>query len=480
MSELVEAKSKAKKDFDTMTPREIVQQLDKYIIGQDDAKKAVAIAMRNRIRRQMLDENMKKEVAPRNILMIGPTGVGKTEIARRLAQLSGSPFVKVEATRFTEVGYVGKNVESMIRDLVSVAINMEKTKKMEEVRSKAEALVEEEIINAFLPRKKVTTQQDMLASFIRSMGGARQEEPAAPPHYEEHHVNVNREDVRKLLREGKLEDKEIEILIENSSVPKIGLFGPMGMDEIDFDLQNIFGGMFPKKKKKRRVKVREARNLLFPIEANKLIDEDKVQQEALKLAGQRGIIFLDEMDKIVGGSSKSGPDVSREGVQRDLLPVVEGTTIMTKYGSVKTDYILFVAAGAFQTSKPSDLIPELQGRFPIRVELRALTRDDFKRILTEPKNAITKQYKALLATEDVDLEFSPDGIEKIAEIATIANSKSENIGARRLYTVVERLLEDVLFDTSSLKGTTIVVNSNFVEEKLGDIIESEDLTSYIL
>ncbi len=477
MSELVKEELESKKDFDSMTPREIVQQLDKYIIGQDDAKKAVAIAMRNRIRRQMLDEDMRKEVAPRNILMIGPTGVGKTEIARRLAQLSGSPFVKVEATRFTEVGYVGKNVEAMIRDLVSVAVNMVKVKKMEEVRAKAETMVEEDIIDAFSPRKNVTTQQDMLASFIRSMSGVRQEQPTTPPRQEHH---VNREEIRKLLREGKLEDEEIEILVEDSSVPKIGLFGPMGMDEIDFDLQSIFGGMFPKKKKKRRVKVKEARNLLFPIEANKLIDEDKVQQEGLKLAEQRGIVFLDEMDKIVGGSGKSGPDVSREGVQRDLLPIVEGTTIMTKYGSVKTDYILFIAAGAFQMSKPSDLIPELQGRFPIRVELNALTKEDFERILTEPKNAITKQYKALLATENVDLEFSPDGIEKIAEIATIANSKSENIGARRLYTVVERLLEDVLFDTSSLRGTTFVVDANFVEEKLGNIIESEDLTSYIL
>ncbi len=465
-----------KKTFEEMTPKEIVRELDKYIIGQYEAKRAVAVAMRNRIRRQKLPEEIRKEVIPKNILMIGPTGVGKTEIARRLAQLSGSPFVKVEATRFTEVGYVGKNVDSMIRELVEVSVNTVKEEHMKKVEEKARKNVEERILDALLPSSRRRRNPQTFFDFIKAQSGGHEPQPL-----DSGEISRRRAELREKLRAGELDKEEIEIEVEESNVPMFGMIGGPDLEEIGIEIQNMFGSLLPKTRKKRRMTVAEAKRFLLPIESEKLIDMDKVIQEALDRAQNKGIVFIDEMDKVVAsGRRGEGVDVSREGVQRDLLPIVEGTTIMTKYGPVRTDYILFIAAGAFHLAKPSDLIPELQGRFPLRVELSPLTQRDFVRILTEPENAITKQYKALLETDGVDLEFTEDGIEEMARIAYELNEKLENIGARRLYTVVEKVLEDVAFEAPDIENPKVVIDAEFVRKKLGDIYRDEDISSYIL
>jgi ATP-dependent HslUV protease ATP-binding subunit HslU len=466
-------------DFDSMAPKEIVESLDEYIIGQQRAKKVVAIAMRNRIRRQKLPEDVKKEIIPKNILMIGPTGVGKTEIARRLAEIAGAPFVKVEATKFTEVGYVGKDVESMIRDLVRASIRMVKNEMMEAIRDEAERMVKERIADYFVPRKKSKPQQNPMQMLTNILSGSQQTgvEPQRP---QQDNVEEKRKKILNMIDEGKLDDQTITIEIEETAGPKLELFGAAGMEEMGMNFSDMFSGMFPKKKKLKRLTVREAKKLLYPIEADKLIDQEEVNDKAIKRAEERGIIFIDEMDKIASsGKYGNGPDVSREGVQRDLLPIIEGASVYTKYGNVKTDYILFIAAGAFHISKPSDLIPELQGRFPIRVELDSLTSEDFERILTEPKNAITKQYSYMLETEGVDLSFDSESIKTLAEIAYEVNSKNENIGARRLYTVMEKLLEDILFNAPDV-DRNIVITKSYVEDKLKSVVEDKDLSAYIL
>ncbi len=460
-------------NFDELTPKQIVKELDRYIIGQHQAKKAVAIAIRNRIRRQKLPENWQKEVLPKNILMIGPTGVGKTEIARRLAQLSGSPFLKVEATRFTEVGYVGKNVDSMIRDLVEISVNMVKKERMEQVKEKAESMVEERILDALVPE----TKKPQGISIMGIFGNPQQQQPSPE---ERRTLRQKREEMRQKLRSGELENEFIEIEIEKELSPFMGVLGQGELEDLGIDLSSMLGNIMPKTKQKKRMTVSEARKVLFPIEAEKLIDMDKATQEAIDRAQNRGIIFIDELDKIAVKSAGAGPDVSRQGVQRDLLPIVEGTTIMTKYGPVKTDYILFIGSGAFHMSKPSDLIPELQGRFPIRVELTSLTREDFVRILTEPENAITKQYQALLSTEGVELVFTQQGVEEIAKIAYDLNQRLENIGARRLYTVVEKILEDIAYEAPDLPDKKVIIDAAYVKEKLAAIIADEDVSSYIL
>ncbi|MDI6863278.1 MAG: ATP-dependent protease ATPase subunit HslU, partial [Pseudothermotoga sp.] len=457
-------------NFDELTPKQIVAELDKYIVGQHQAKRAVAIAIRNRIRRQKLPEKWQKEVLPKNILMIGPTGVGKTEIARRLAQLSGSPFLKVEATRFTEIGYVGKNVESMIRDLVEISVNMVKKEMMEQVREKAEAMVEERILDALVPESRKPQPLGLMGLF------GMQQQPQQSVE-ERRLIRQKREEMRQKLRSGELENEMIEIEIEKEATPFMGIVGSGELEDLGIDLSNMLGSLLPKTKQKKRLTVAEARKVLLPIEAEKLLDLDKVVQEALDRAQNRGIIFIDELDKIAVKSSGSGPDVSRQGVQRDLLPIVEGTTIMTKYGPVRTDYILFIGSGAFHMSRPSDLMPELQGRFPIRVELSPLSQKDFVRILTEPENAITKQYQALLAVEGIELIFTQDGVEEIARIAYDLNQRLENIGARRLYTVVEKVLEDIAFEAPDVSEKSIVVDAKYVKEKIGAIAADEDLSS---
>ncbi|MFN6991240.1 MAG: ATP-dependent protease ATPase subunit HslU [Fervidobacterium sp.] len=455
-------------NFDELTPRQIVEELDKYIIGQNAAKKAVAIAIRNRIRRQRLPEEWRKEVVPKNILLIGPTGVGKTEIARRLAQISGSPFLKVEATKFTEVGYVGKNVDSMIRDLVELAVSMVKQEKMKEVEQKVKELVEERILEAIVPSKKTNVPLANIFGF-------------QPPqeHSEEHDIKRKRAELREKLRNGELEDLDIEIDVEVSNTG-VGFIGIPDMEDMGIDFSQVLGNILPKQRKRRRMKVSEARRVLTPIESEKVIDMEEVIQKALVLAQDRGIIFIDELDKVAASGQGHGPDVSRQGVQRDLLPIIEGTTITTKYGPVRTDHILFIGAGAFHMSKPSDLIPELQGRFPIRVELEPLKEEDFVRILTEPENALLKQYKALLYTEGVELEFKNDAIQELAKISYKLNEKMENIGARRLYTVVEKLLEDIMFSAPEINEKKIVIDREYVIKKLGDILEDENLSAYIL
>ncbi len=458
------------KNFDELTPVEIVKELDKYIIGQNEAKKAVAIAIRNRIRRQKLSEEWRKEITPRNVLLIGPTGVGKTEIARRLAHLSGSPFVKVEATKFTEVGYVGKNVDSMVRDLVEAAVSMVKKEKMEKIQDKVKETVNERILEALVPSKKPQS-----IPFANIFGIQM---PQTPPEQEQD-IKRKRAELREKLLNGELEDVEIDIDVEVTRA-NVGFVGVPEMEDIGIDFSQMLGNVFPKQVKKRRMKISDARKVLEPIEAEKLLDMDEVIQEALKLAQERGIIFIDELDKIAGGSSAHGPDVSRQGVQRDLLPIVEGTTVNTKYGAVKTDFILFIGAGAFHMSKPSDLIPELQGRFPIRVELEPLKESDFVRILKEPENALTKQYSALLYTDGVELIFTDDGIIEIAKIAYELNEKLENIGARRLYTVLEKTLEEVMFEAPKKGLEKVVVDRVFVQSKLGKLVKDEDLSSYIL
>jgi len=444
---------------DDLTPKEIVKELDKYIVGQKEAKKAVAIALRNRWRRQRLPEDLRDEVIPKNILMIGPTGVGKTEIARRLASLVKAPFVKVEATKFTEVGYVGRDVESIIRELAEASFKMVKAEKMEEVREKAKRLAEERILDYLLPSSNRRVYMD-------------EEERAKS--------TAAREKMRELLRQGKLDKRFVEIDITEKNISVVGGVIAPGLEDIENQLRDLFSNLAPSKKKKRKMTVKEALRILEQEEAEKLIDMDEVASEAVYRAENFGIVFIDEIDKVAGKSSGTSPDVSREGVQRDLLPIVEGTTVSTKYGPIKTDHILFIAAGAFHLSKPSDLIPELQGRFPIRVELKALTKDDFVRILTEPKNALIKQYKALMSTEGVNLEFTEDAIQTIAEIAEEVNERTENIGARRLHTILEKIMEDFSFEAPDLKGQTIIIDEKLVRAKLKDITQNEDLTRYIL
>ena len=443
-----------------MTPREIVSELDRYIVGQKDAKRAVAIALRNRWRRQLVPEDLRDEIAPKNIIMIGPTGVGKTEISRRLAKLAQAPFIKVEASKFTEVGYVGRDVESIIRDLTDLAVNMVKEEEKQKVEIRAREIAEERILDLLLPAGPTASVDG------ESIDAAR--------------IQGTRDKLKKMLREGKMDERFVDIEMTQAAMPMIEVLTPQGMEGMEFNLKEMFSNLLPKKTKKKTVKIPEAMEILTQEEAGKLIDMDKVTGEALRRVEQSGIVFLDEIDKIAGRESSHGPDVSREGVQRDLLPIVEGSTVNTKYGMVKTDHILFVASGAFHSTKPSDLIPEFQGRFPIRVELSSLGKEDFVRILTEPKNALIKQYAALLETEGVHLTFGHDAIEEIAQIASEVNEKTENIGARRLHTVLERLLDEISFTAPEMPGKDISIDAQYVRERLSPILKNEDLSRYIL
>jgi len=452
--------------MNNLTPRKIVEELDKYIIGQDKAKKAVAIALRNRWRRQMLSDEMKDEILPKNILMIGPTGVGKTEIARRLAKLAEAPFIKVEASKFTEVGYVGRDVESMIRDLVGLSMNMVKTEHMEKFNEKAKAMAEDRVLSLLLPPPR--SQRKM------SLSSPDEAAEESKDNYSE-----TREKLRARLRDGKLDDRYIDLEVREKVVP-FGVVSNIGMDDLEMNLKEMLGNFLPDKPKRKKVKVPEALRIIQQEEANKLIDMDRVTKEAIERAEQNGIIFIDEIDKIATRGSAHGPDVSREGVQRDLLPIVEGSTISTKHGTVKTDHILFIAAGAFSMAKPSDLVPELQGRFPIRAELDALGKEEFLRILQEPKNALLKQYTALIETEGVKIQFSDDAISELASTAAMVNEKTENIGARRLHTILEKLLEDISFDAPEGNCPDQTIDAAYVNEKLSDIVTSEDLSRYIL
>jgi ATP-dependent HslUV protease ATP-binding subunit HslU len=440
-----------------LTPKEIMEELDRFIIGQHKAKRAVSVALRNRWRRQMIPADLRDEVSPKNIIMIGPTGVGKTEIARRLAKLANAPFLKIEATKFTEVGYVGRDVESMIRDLTELSVNMLRKEEHERVKAKATLAAEERILDILMPKRR------SIAS------GEAEESP-----------DQSREKIRARFKSGTMNDRLVELDVPDRALPLIEIFSSQGMEEMDMQLRDMFGNMMPQKTKKRKMKVGEAYEYLIQEESRKLIDMDRVTSDAVDRVEQSGIIFLDQLDKIASRDHGHGPDVSREGVQRDILPIVEGTTVTTKYGMVKTDHILFIAAGAFHMSKPADLIPELQGRFPIRVELDALTKDDFYRIITEPENALIKQYKALLKTEDVELEFHEEAVREITDVAQRVNEMTENIGARRLYTVMEKLLDDISFSAPDLKGQKIDISREYVREKLGEFLDKEDLSRYIL
>ena len=498
--------------LETLTPKQIVEELNKYIIGQSEAKRSVAIALRNRMRRQMLEDDMQDEVAPKNIIMIGSTGVGKTEIARRLARLVDAPFIKVEASKYTEVGYVGRDVESMIRDLSDLSINMVKSEQAEIVREKAIELVEERILDFLIPppptrsdkREEIEEQstdqsaeEDQSESEIQfeiqiSDFLIEEDQPEnTTPDSDQQATKVNpeherysrtREKFRLMLKDGKFEDKPIEIDVKNRTMPFIEIFSPSGIEEMDINFKDVFGSMMPKQTKKRLVTVAEAREILIQEEAEKLIDMDKVVSEAISRVENSGIVFLDEIDKIAGreSSSASGPDVSREGVQRDILPIVEGCNVMTKHGMVKTDHILFIAAGAFHTAKPSDMIPELQGRFPIRVELQSLDQSDLKRILTEPKNALTKEYIAMMQTEGIKIKMTDDAIESISELAFQVNESIEDIGARRLHTIMEKLFENISFEAPDLESKEITISPEYVAQELSDIVKDQDLSKYIL
>ena len=457
------------------TPRQIVEELDRYIVGQKEAKRAVAIALRNRWRSRQLDVAMQDDVIPKNILMIGSTGVGKTEIARRLARLVKAPFIKVEATKFTEVGYVGRDVESIVRDLAETAVRMVRQERMEKVQERAAELAEERILDVFVPQPKKS--QNPLGKLF---GGSDDEEKESSEENKEPKYAAGREWVRKRLLKGELEKEVIEIEIEDSGKPMVGMFAGSSLESMGDNLQDMMANLMPKKQKKRKVSVAAARKLFQQEEAAKLVDMEAVKDAAIRAAEKSGIVFLDEIDKVAVKGQGSGPDVSREGVQRDILPIVEGSTVMTKYGPIKTDHILFIAAGAFHTAKPSDLIPELQGRFPIRVELKSLQKEDFQRILTEPQNALLKQYKALLATEGISLDFADDAIERLAQLACDVNAQTENIGARRLHTILEKLLEDLSFDAPEMEEKEVRVDAAYVDKKLKDIAVNRDLSQFIL
>ncbi|MBP1156016.1 MULTISPECIES: ATP-dependent protease ATPase subunit HslU [unclassified Paenibacillus] len=460
-----------------LTPKEIVAELDKYIVGQKQAKKSVAVALRNRYRRSLLDESIRDEIVPKNILMIGPTGVGKTEIARRLAKLVGAPFIKIEATKFTEVGYVGRDVESMVRDLVETSIRMVKAEKTDKLKDRAEQMVVDRLVSILVPNpSKQRGQRNPLEMLFNQQNASQpeQEQETDPS------VLSRRQEVKEQLLRGELENQVIEIEVEDNSPSMLDMLAGQGNEQAGMNMQELFGSLMPKRTKKRKLPIKEARKVLLQEEAQKLLDMDEVMQEAVRRAEQSGIIFIDEIDKICSSSRGSGPDVSREGVQRDILPIVEGSTVMTKYGPVKTDYILFVAAGAFHIAKPSDLIPELQGRFPIRVELSSLTQQDFVLILKEPQHALTKQYTALLETEGIQVQFSDEAIHEIARIAAEVNQNTDNIGARRLHTILEKLLEDLSYEAPEITLERIVISPEYVREKLSDIVQNRDLSQYIL
>ncbi|HYK74595.1 MAG TPA: HslU--HslV peptidase ATPase subunit [Pseudoneobacillus sp.] len=461
-----------------LTPRQIVDKLDQFIVGQKDAKKAVAVALRNRYRRNLLDEKIRDEIVPKNILMIGPTGVGKTEIARRMAKIVGAPFIKVEATKFTEVGYVGRDVESMVRDLVETSVRLVKEDKMQRVKERAERNANNRLVELLAPTAKKSNNYKNPLELLFGGGGQQEQETTTTEDYD---INEKRRSIKEKLALGELENEQVTVEVEEQTPSMFDMLQGSGMEQMGMNMQDAFSNLMPKKRKKRKLTVKEARIVLTNEEAQKLIDMDEVTQEAIVRAEQTGIIFIDEIDKIASkNSGGSSADVSREGVQRDILPVVEGSTVVTKYGSVKTDYILFIAAGAFHMAKPSDLIPELQGRFPIRVELTKLTVDDFYRILIEPDNALVKQYIALLETEGIQIEFSDDAIRKIAEVAYEVNQNTDNIGARRLHTILEKLLEDLSFEAPDISMEKITITPQYVEEKLGAISRDKDLSQFIL
>jgi ATP-dependent HslUV protease ATP-binding subunit HslU len=453
--------------LDEMSPRQIVSELDKYVVGQREAKRSLAVALRNRMRRQKLAQELSEEILPKNIIMIGPTGVGKTELARRLARLANSPFLKVEASRFTEVGYVGRDVESMIRDLVEISIDMVREEKLDEVAEKAEQNAEERLLDLLLPPQPPQRIEKIPGEEDRIAAAAEQ-------------THRTREKLRAQLREGKLDDRQVEVEVRERNFPSFEIISSQGIEEMDINIKDMLPGLFGQRTKKRKMRVTEAMDYLIQEEENRLIDMDQVTRTAVERAEQSGIVFLDEIDKIAGREHGHGPDVSREGVQRDILPIIEGTTVNTRYGMIRTDHILFIAAGAFHVSKPSDLIPELQGRFPIRVELHSLTVDDFIRILKEPKSALVKQYSALLETEGIKLTFSEDALEEVARYAATVNDQTENIGARRLHTIMEKVLEEISFEGPDLKKKTVRIDSAYVQKQLAELVKNQDLSRYIL